>query len=204
MVSTRAQKAASKTNRRNASNPHHNTPQKTRIKALAEITKTKAVWNGAINLTQIFKSSGVSMSRGKEILKEDAKKTRVFPHNRETETRGRKSVISDAQIRVMERIIEEADIQERSMSWEALAIEAGVDCCARTVRRAMHKRGYKKCIACRKSYVDPKLASKRIKYARDMLNKYPRPEDWRRVRFSDKCHFGLGPQGNLLIIRKRG
>jgi hypothetical protein len=35
-----------------------------------------------------------------------------------------------------------------------------------------------------------------------MLERYPRPEDWHHVRFSDEVHFGWGPQGKILIIRK--
>jgi len=34
--------------------------------------------------------------------------------------------------------------------------------------------------------------------------KYPNPNQWKRVRFSDEVHFGLGPQGKLMIIRKPG
>lgn len=34
--------------------------------------------------------------------------------------------------------------------------------------------------------------------------RYPKPEDWYRVRFSDEIHFGYGPEGQLQIIRKPG
>lgn len=37
-----------------------------------------------------------------------------------------------------------------------------------------------------------------------MKERYPKPEDWYRVRFSDEVHFGYGPQGKLRIIRKPG
>jgi hypothetical protein len=37
-----------------------------------------------------------------------------------------------------------------------------------------------------------------------MLERYPRPKDWHHVRFSDEVHFGWGPQGKILIIRKPG
>lgn len=30
-----------------------------------------------------------------------------------------------------------------------------------------------------------------------MLDRYPQPEDWYRVRFSDEAHFGYGPEGQL-------
>jgi len=43
-----------------------------------------------------------------------------------------------------------------------------------------------------------------MEYARRMLEQYPTKEYWRRVRFSDEVHFGHGPQGRLLIIRKKG
>ena len=35
-----------------------------------------------------------------------------------------------------------------------------------------------------------------------MLEKYPEPEDWDWVRFSDEVHFGWGPQHQLRIIPK--
>lgn len=35
-----------------------------------------------------------------------------------------------------------------------------------------------------------------------MQGRYPRPEDWYRVRFIDEVHFGYGPQAKLRSIRK--
>jgi hypothetical protein len=37
-----------------------------------------------------------------------------------------------------------------------------------------------------------------------MKERYLKPADWKHVRFSDETHFGLGPMGKLMIIRKRG
>jgi len=37
-----------------------------------------------------------------------------------------------------------------------------------------------------------------------MLAKYPKPEDWKRVRFSDEVHFGLGTNERLHVICKPG
>ena len=37
-----------------------------------------------------------------------------------------------------------------------------------------------------------------------MLQRYPNKEDWNHVRWSDETHFGWGPQGPKLILRKRG
>jgi 2-hydroxy-3-keto-5-methylthiopentenyl-1-phosphate phosphatase len=35
-----------------------------------------------------------------------------------------------------------------------------------------------------------------------MLQRYPKQEDWHRVRFSDESHFGLGPPGRIRVWRK--
>ena len=37
-----------------------------------------------------------------------------------------------------------------------------------------------------------------------MLKKYPKPEDWYRVRFSDEVHFSFGPQGRIYVLRRPG
>ena len=48
------------------------------------------------------------------------------------------------------------------------------------------------------------MAKARVKWATWTLEKYPKPEDWYHVRFSDEVHFGWGPKGKTLIIRRRG
>ena len=44
----------------------------------------------------------------------------------------------------------------------------------------------------------------REKWAGDMYAKYPKPEDWENIRFSDEVHAGYSPEGHLWIVRKRG
>ena len=63
---------------------------------------------------------------------------------------------------------------------------------------------YQKCIACTRGWVNKRTAGKRLDWARYMLEKYPEPNDWKCVCFSDKVHFGWGPQQKLRIIRKPG
>ncbi len=43
-----------------------------------------------------------------------------------------------------------------------------------------------------------------MEYARKMLEKYSRPKDWDRVRFSDEVHFRGMAQHQLRIIRRPG
>jgi len=90
------------------------------------------------------------------------------------------------------------------MSWATLGNEVDLDINPRTIRRAMGKLNYHKCVVCRKGWVSHALAKERIEYAKRILERYPIKEHWRRVRFSDEVHFGLGPQGRLLIIQKLG
>ena len=68
----------------------------------------------------------------------------------------------------------------------------------------MESMHYRKCIACKKGWVNEKPARDRKAWAEVMKQKYPEPEDWFRVRFSDEVHFCYGPQGKLRIIRKPG
>jgi len=37
-----------------------------------------------------------------------------------------------------------------------------------------------------------------------MLKRYPEPENWHRVHFSDEVHWGVSPQGSLYITRRPG
>lgn len=63
---------------------------------------------------------------------------------------------------------------------------------------------YNKYLACVKGWLPDRTKERRVKWATVMLNRYPQPEDWYRVRFSDEVHFGYGPEGQLRITRKPG
>ncbi len=104
----------------------------------------------------------------------------------------------------MERILQEEGIEARAMTWEQLGYEVGLECAGQTVKNAMGCMTYRKCIACKKGWVNEKTARDRKAWAQMTKEKYPKPENWYRVRFSDEVHFGYGPQGKLRIIRKPG
>lgn len=118
------------------------------------------------------------------------------------ETRGKKSTITPKDIRQMERILEEDGFCARNLTWEQLGYEAGLDVSGRTIARWMGTMDYHKCIACRKGWCNEKTKKRRKEYAEYWLPRYPNPEDWHHIRFSDECHYGYGPQGKLRIIRK--
>lgn len=103
----------------------------------------------------------------------------------------------------MEDIIETTRQEGCTLTWLQLAEEAQIeDVSTRIIRETMHARGYHVCKACQVIYVDKDLAPRREKWARDMLAKYPRKEDWRQVQWSDESHASFGPQGRLNVIRK--
>ena len=102
----------------------------------------------------------------------------------------------------MERILETEGIEARAYTWEQLGYEVGLECSGRTIKKAMGTIDYHKCIACRRGWVNEKTRKDRLEYATIMLQRYPNPQDWYRVRFSYEVHFGYGPQDKLHIIRK--
>lgn len=120
------------------------------------------------------------------------------------EHRGRKPLISPEKIREIERLLETESIEARSYTWEQLGFEVGLGSSGRTVQRAMGTMDYHKCIACRREWVNEKTAKDRMNWATVMLDKYPHPEDWHRICFSNEVHFGYAAQDKLNIIRKPG
>ncbi len=104
----------------------------------------------------------------------------------------------------MEQILQEKGIEACAMTWEQLGYEVGLECTGQTMKNAMGSLNYRKCIACKKGQINEKTARDRKTWAQTIKEKYPKPEDWYRVRFSDEVHFGYGLQGKLCIIRKSG
>lgn len=85
-------------------------------------------------------------------------------------------------IREMERILQKEGIEERAMTWEQLGYEVGLECTGQTVKNAMGSLNYRKSIACKKGWVIEKTARYRKAWAQTMKEKYPKPEDWYRVK----------------------
>ena len=85
-----------------------------------------------------------------------------------------------------------------------LGFKAQVEASEATIQRAMGILQYHKCFACQRGWQSPSSKKNRVQFAESMLARYPNPEDWDRVRFSDEVHFGWGPQHHLRIIRKPG
>ena len=179
---------------------HYPTPMKAKVQGAVELAKKHGF---DFQKEDIFKDYGVSCSSGYEIIKSQSSRRRH--HNPSlSETRGCKSVITPSQTKEMKSIIETKGFEVRALTWKQLGLEAGVETSGRTIQRVMETLDYHKCVACQKGLVSEKTAKNQITFACTMLEKYPDPEDWDRIRFSDEVHFGWGPQGKLRIIRKPG
>lgn len=191
-----------------ASGQHYQTPHRATVRAICWWESQKPPLD-RVPKTEIFQRLNVSHKRGYEMLKDDNEaeepSSRTFNHRERKETRGRKPKISEEQAQLMEDIVENYGWDGRTLTWEQLAEEAGIDNVhTKAIRSIMNHRGYHICTACRKPWVDEDLAPRRKKWAEDMKAKYPKPEDWRRVRWSDECHGSFGPTGKIHVIRKPG
>jgi len=180
---------------------NHETPTKAKIQGAIEFCERM---NIPYYKNDVFRTFNVSKRQGYEMLRPDSSSRRRHNDPDEEETRGRKGLITAKHIREMEKVLEEEGFEARALTWEQLGYEVGLDCSGDTVKRAMGTMNYHKCIACRKGWVSPRTATRRVEYAVVMLEKYPTKQHWKPVRFSDEVHFGYGPQGKLRIIRKPG
>jgi hypothetical protein len=207
MVYTRHASRLSEKLRENASNSHYSTPEKARLRAAYRERKQYNFTGTNHSNNSLFRRLGIAKSSAYRILASESlnPSDRTF-HNDPAvkETRGRPKLITDQDLSRMEAILESCDVQGRSMTWETLGYEAGLDVSVDTIRRAMGTLNYHKCIACQKGWVSDKLGQLRKEWAATMLERYPTLEHWKRVRFSDEVHFCLGPQGRLMIIRRPG
>lgn len=202
---------------------HYTTPQKARLQGIVAWEDSKPQEQRSTR-AEIFEHCDVRRTQGFEILKgmykepgnvatldPSAGNSRRF-HNDRThkETRGRKPLVKEEDVQKLEKLIWDNGFEGRTMTWESLAEESevlnthGEPISGKTIQRHLGQLGWRHCVACRKHFLSEELKKKRVKWSKDMLAKYPEPEDWYNVRFSDEVHFSFGPQGRLYILRKPG
>ena len=188
------------------SQKHWTTPQKAKLKAEAEILDQSLVYSPRgtrRTKRQLFKDQNVPRASGFQILKHSSIRRLVNDSNRK-ETRGRKSKLTESDVHHAEMIIWRYGREGRVLTWEELAQEADLDVSGRTLQRHLVTLGYRRCLACRRNFVGEEIAALRVKFAEEMLAKYPNPKDWYNVRFSDEVHLGFGPPGRIYVTRKPG
>ncbi|PQE31529.1 hmg box protein [Rutstroemia sp. NJR-2017a WRK4] len=174
------------------------TPQKAGVKFCIEFLEHKNIpffKQDVFDFASMPRRSGYRALAGESTRRVDS---------RDLTARQQPRVIPPEKIREMEILLEEEGIEGRALTWEQLGTEVGLDVDRKTVQDAMGTMEYHKCVACKKGWVNSRIAERRVEHSRVMLERYPHWYDWIHIRFSDEVHWGFGPHGTLMIIRKKG
>ncbi|KJZ80094.1 hypothetical protein HIM_00808 [Hirsutella minnesotensis 3608] len=179
---------------------HGDTPKKAMVRGTISYLESQGL---PVNKAAIFRHFGMSRSQGYAAMT-------LPPSKRDDpeweETRGRPSKVTEADQQKMERVLWDDEYEGVSLNWAGLAKAAGVamECNTRTLHRTMGTLGYRRCLSCGRCVVHKRCREKRVDYARKMLDAYPDPRDWRRVRFSVELHFGFGLDGKVRLLPRPG
>ena len=102
------------------------------------------------------------------------------------------------------------DYTSRYMTYERVRALLGIKASARTIRRELHRAGYRRCIACPRPFISWAQAKQRLLFARahrwwgtsDYAATQEGGGDWRKVIWSDECTWEIGRKGRAWIIRR--
>lgn len=128
-------------------------------------------------------------------------------HNSSFETRRRKHKMTSKQAYELDHLLQNDSLglEAKVLPWESLAAKVEAEVSENTIRKTIKDAlGYGKRLVCVKGHQSDRSKEHRVEWATQMLAKYPEKENWRYIRFSNKIHFGYGPEDQLCIIRKPG
>ena len=152
----------------------------------------------------VFDFFGVKRRKGYKMLQ--ANPPRPTLDQPRKERRGRRVKILKADVRCMEEILKTEKVNSQGGSWQELASRAGLTgerhVHSHTLRNMMQDLEYHRCTTCKNNWLAPHIKTGRKVFAQQYLD-WTVP-DWKFVRFSDKIHFGLGPNGKVRVLRRHG
>ncbi len=178
---------------------HHDTSTKAKVQGAIEFCERM---NISYFKNDVFKTFEVSKQQEYQMLQSETFARRRNNDSEHEETRDRKSLISNKDIREMKRVLKSKSFEVRALTWKQLDFEMSLKCSDDTIKRAMRTMNYHKCIVCMKSWVLSRTVTKRIEYAVIMLKRYSEEKNWWSVQFSDEIHFEYESQEKLRIIQK--
>lgn len=162
------------------------------------------VHNPAATKQSVFDFFGVKRRKGYKMLQ--ASPARPTPDQPKKERRGRRVKILKADVRCMEEILKTEKVNNQGGSWQELASRAGLTgerhVHSHTLRNMMQDLEYHRCTTCKNNWLAPHIRSGRKVFAQQYLDWTV--ADWKFVRFSDKIHFGFGPNGKVRVLRRHG
>ena len=144
---------------------------------------------------QIKESTGVPTPTVRRVIKSGEPRHASKSHT------GRPSKINARDLRHLIRAITSGQ-DGRQAVYTQLAKELGIEASATTIRVALRKAGFRRCIACPKPLVSWINRRKRLKWAREHL--HWTIEDWCRVIFSDESSFETGQRARKFVSRRSG
>ena len=123
------------------------------------------------------------------------------------ERRGRKQKYTDEDLDRMVDLITKNGWDRHNLRWSdiPLSLDGDVPMASyNTIRSHLQRRSIGYFIAKSQPQIEDWKAKKRLEWAIRMLQLRPNPADWEDVLWSDKCHFGWGPEGPVRILRAIG
>ncbi|KAK3311553.1 uncharacterized protein B0T15DRAFT_79628 [Chaetomium strumarium] len=185
---------------------HHSSITKYKVQGTVDFLRGRGLLGQGRLFThqQVFEHFNISRTSGYKMLNEPREVEPVAFHSNSPDPRGRKKLLDHQSLVQIERCIDQGVFDGRNISWKDVPSAAGLDIqvSGRTVRRAIRELNYRRCISCDEEYRSSQSREKRVEHARTMLEKFPEPSDWYRVRFSGDCHFGWGPTGEVSVLRQ--
>ncbi|KAL2053609.1 hypothetical protein ABVK25_006262 [Lepraria finkii] len=193
-----------KKTRKKTRNKKYDTPRKAKVQGAYEYLVAKGI---PFKDTELFDYFDVEKRAGYRFIAEGEPSRTIRNQEGYNKTRGRPNKLTGADVRETDHLLEEnhLDMEAKGMPWDAISWTMDFEVSGHTLQRTMRDAlTYSKHLSALKEHLPEPLRQKRKKWAGDMYAKYPKPEDWERVRFSDEVHAGYGPEGHLWIARKRG
>jgi hypothetical protein len=120
---------------------------------------------------QIKKLTGLKRSTIQSIIK--APSSRTTRKGLAT----KRPALKQADVKRIFRFVSES-WTNRTKSWGRIKAELHLEASVTTIRRAMKKHGYRRCVACRRPFISKKQAAKRLAFA--IKYRWWGTADWRR------------------------
>jgi transposase len=109
------------------------------------------------------------------------------------------TLISKREVRCIIRYISNS-WEGRRVTYPQIKIACHIDASATTIRRALKRAGYQRCIACPRPFINAKAVKKRLDFARK--HRWWSIQQWKVVIWSDEATFETGKRGRVWVTRR--
>ena len=141
-------------------NQEWHTPKRAQIKFLRE--------QKHLTFRQIEQDTGVPHNTAFRLYRNGERRKHSGPYGKSN--RGKNSrIVKPYHLESMVQLLKMEGFEARALTWAQLGMEVGLDCSDRTIQRAMETLNYRKCVACKKFWVNERLKEKRRDWADYML-----------------------------------